>query len=626
MDQLLTLTGQSELFQKGTSELKLNGDAASSGETGDFAKALLSGLKLNEKGKEGQDFSWILPIEEPPKEIAAGDGKLLQALTGDGKIELGENHDHSKEAPILEMLEQMQALLVGASEDSESGELTDELKAEKLAEIDLQSDVSGEELIDKVSSLLQQMGTDELSDEQRQQLAAEFVGRLSDQQKQQLAAVQLDQSVLEQVENNELLSRLQLVGKLANAAVNAVDSGNGESSGVAVANSQGAGLLTNNGEQAEIDEQSLAWLQQQIKALTSANDSQANGAEQSNTKQTQQVAEDLMAQIKAKLADADQLNQEQKQNLKKFVDALDTQLNKQLAQQAVVAQNKNAADSNALAQLTQLVENATNSSKQAQNRPTPVLAATADVVEQAKTAEMSLSQKASADADADAKSSKAESRVEGMLDGKLAGKSESSAESKLMNAFTNSQNREASETVKSFSEQLNNSQNSVVSTQSGAMKSSEASSTLQSSMQAIQKPFDPQQSEASQKLQERINIMLSKNVQRADIRLDPPELGQLQIRVNMNGEQASVQFQVQSQQARDAVEAAMPRLKEMLEQQGVALADTNVSEQQQQSLAGDNNGTGGSGSSNESAEVVDEHQIAVDNGKPLALGAVDFYV
>ncbi|RUO75467.1 flagellar hook-length control protein FliK [Idiomarina seosinensis] len=613
MHQLLTLTGQSELFQKGTPELKLNGDAASSGETGDFAKALLSGLKLNEKGKEGQGFSWILPIEEPPKQVAADDGKLLQALTGGGKSELGESQDNSKEAPILEMLEQMQALLVGTTESgesSESGEPTDDLSAEELTE--------------KVSALLQKMGTDELSAEQRQQLATEFVGRLSDQQKQLLADIELDQSGLDQVENNELLSRLQLVGKLANAAVNAVDHGvtqTTETAGI----SQGASLLTNDGEQANIDEQSLAWLQQQLKTLTNENSGQTSGAEQSQSaaNQGRQAAEDLIAQIKSKLVDAEQLNQEQKQNLKKFVDTLDAQLNKQLAQQSAVAQQKSSSDKNALAQLTQLVDNATNSNKQAQSKPTPVLAATADVVEQAKT-ETNGSQKLSADAEAN--SAKADSRVEGMLDGKLAGKSDSSTESKLMNAFTNSQNREASETAKSFSEQLNNTQSSVVSTQSGAMKSSEASSTLQSSMQAIQKPFDPQQAEASQKLQERINIMLSKNIQRADIRLDPPELGQLQIRVNMNGEQASVQFQVQSQQAREAVESALPRLKEMLEQQGVALADTNVSEQQQESLAGDNRGTGSNGSANESTEVVDEHQIAVDNGKPLALGAVDFYV
>lgn len=166
-----------------------------------------------------------------------------------------------------------------------------------------------------------------------------------------------------------------------------------------------------------------------------------------------------------------------------------------------------------------------------------------------------------------------------------------------------------------------------VSTTTGSIKPTEMSTTLQSTMQAIQKPFDPQQSEASQKLQERINIMLSKNIQRADIRIDPPELGQLQVRINMNSDQATVQFQVQTPQAREAIENAMPRLREMLEQQGVALADTDVKEQQHQQHAGDQFGesAGGGGFGEAEGEQM-EHEIALNNGKPLTAGAVDFYV
>ena len=184
----------------------------------------------------------------------------------------------------------------------------------------------------------------------------------------------------------------------------------------------------------------------------------------------------------------------------------------------------------------------------------------------------------------------------------------------------------ASDTATSFSENLINQQTASVSTQSGTVKASELSSTLQSTMQAVQKPLDPQQSEASQKLQERINIMLSKNIQRADIRLDPPELGQLNVRINMNAEQATVQFQVQSAQARDAVEQALPRLREMLEQQGVALADTDVQEQQQQ-MAGDAEQQQGGGSrADASTETTSEHEILLNEGRPLAAGGVDFYV
>ncbi|MFV0488303.1 MAG: flagellar hook-length control protein FliK, partial [Vibrio fluvialis] len=66
---------------------------------------------------------------------------------------------------------------------------------------------------------------------------------------------------------------------------------------------------------------------------------------------------------------------------------------------------------------------------------------------------------------------------------------------------------------------------------------------------------------------ERVQVMMSKNLKHVDIRLDPPELGRLHIRMNMHGDGASVQFTVSNQQARDALEHSMPRLREMLAQQ-----------------------------------------------------------
>ncbi|KPD20890.1 flagellar hook-length control protein FliK [Idiomarina abyssalis] len=164
-------------------------------------------------------------------------------------------------------------------------------------------------------------------------------------------------------------------------------------------------------------------------------------------------------------------------------------------------------------------------------------------------------------------------------------------------------------------------QGQMVSTTQGTVAANESSQS--NTLQALQRPLDLQQTEASQKLQERINIMMSRNIQRADIRLDPPELGSVQIRVNMSGEQASVQFQVQSAQAKDAIETAMPRLREMLEQQGIDLADTQVGEQ---SKEGERTAGGQGGSAEESEDWAVEGEIALDEGRVLADGQVDFYV
>lgn len=103
---------------------------------------------------------------------------------------------------------------------------------------------------------------------------------------------------------------------------------------------------------------------------------------------------------------------------------------------------------------------------------------------------------------------------------------------------------------------------------------------------------------AGEQLAERVQMMMSKNLKNVDIRLDPPELGRMHIRMTMHGDGASVQFTVANHQARDMVEQAMPRLREMLSQQGVQLADTSVQQQnsgqQGQYMAGNGSG-GGSG-------------------------------
>ncbi|MGF1874755.1 flagellar hook-length control protein FliK [Photobacterium frigidiphilum] len=91
-----------------------------------------------------------------------------------------------------------------------------------------------------------------------------------------------------------------------------------------------------------------------------------------------------------------------------------------------------------------------------------------------------------------------------------------------------------------------------------------------------QSPLQLSKEQAGDQVSERINMMMSKNLKHVDIRLDPPELGKLQIRLSLNQDQASVQFTVGNQQTRDLVEHSMPRLREMLHQQGLQLAQSSV--------------------------------------------------
>ncbi|KTF19716.1 flagellar hook-length control protein FliK [Pseudoalteromonas sp. 10-33] len=108
---------------------------------------------------------------------------------------------------------------------------------------------------------------------------------------------------------------------------------------------------------------------------------------------------------------------------------------------------------------------------------------------------------------------------------------------------------------------------------------------LQSTAQTKQVSIDPGmmqainivKSDAAKLLQERVSSMLSINNKEAEIRLDPPEMGSMQIRVRSDAEQAQINFVVQTQQAKEALEQSMPRLREMLAQQGLELGESTIS-------------------------------------------------
>ena len=96
----------------------------------------------------------------------------------------------------------------------------------------------------------------------------------------------------------------------------------------------------------------------------------------------------------------------------------------------------------------------------------------------------------------------------------------------------------------------------------------EASKTQQQ-FEGFDKAVNIHKSDGQQQLSEKIRWMVNARNTMAEIRLDPPELGSMQVRVNVAGDAASVSFVVQSQQAKDALADAMPKLRDMLSEQGI---------------------------------------------------------
>jgi len=82
-----------------------------------------------------------------------------------------------------------------------------------------------------------------------------------------------------------------------------------------------------------------------------------------------------------------------------------------------------------------------------------------------------------------------------------------------------------------------------------------------------------------EQISERVAVMASNNLKSAEIRLTPAELGPLRIRVSVEEGAANVTFHAQHAVTREAIEQAMPRLREMLAENGLSLDRAEVGEQ-----------------------------------------------
>ena len=102
-----------------------------------------------------------------------------------------------------------------------------------------------------------------------------------------------------------------------------------------------------------------------------------------------------------------------------------------------------------------------------------------------------------------------------------------------------------------------------------------------------------------QALGERVQWMVGQGIQRASIKLNPAHLGPMEVRIQIQNDQANVQFTSAHGVVRDALEAALPRLRDMFDNTGVELADVDVSGQsfaeQRQATTDSQGGSGNMG-------------------------------
>ncbi len=129
-------------------------------------------------------------------------------------------------------------------------------------------------------------------------------------------------------------------------------------------------------------------------------------------------------------------------------------------------------------------------------------------------------------------------------------------------------------------------------------------------------------------VKDKVMVMINQKIQQIDIQLDPPELGSMQVRINMQNEQAVVSFVVQNQQAKEALEQNMDRLRHMMADNGVDVGDANVKQDSNQSAMNGESNQGSAAQGENGEEGALEGAMNSENVKVLKASStgVDYYV
>ena len=137
------------------------------------------------------------------------------------------------------------------------------------------------------------------------------------------------------------------------------------------------------------------------------------------------------------------------------------------------------------------------------------------------------------------------------------------------------------------------------------------------------------QAEWGNELGDRVRWMVNQHVQTAELRLNPPELGPVRIHISVDQAHVSVAFTSNHAVVRDALETAMPQLRDMLSQSGLSLANGSVADQSHggQRQTGNTTNQGfGSAVSNENYALIDDLPANIGGITRVAMGLIDQFV
>lgn len=144
-----------------------------------------------------------------------------------------------------------------------------------------------------------------------------------------------------------------------------------------------------------------------------------------------------------------------------------------------------------------------------------------------------------------------------------------------------------------------------------------------------------QQGDWAEEMGSRVKWMVNSQVHSAELKMNPAQLGPIEVKISVLNDQTTVMFTAQNGAVREAIDTAIPRLREMLGDNGMNLVDVDVSDknfaQQEQANADDSEQLEGqyaehdgensdSSANNGSEESPDEGSVLLS-----ARRIVDFY-
>jgi flagellar hook-length control protein FliK len=170
-------------------------------------------------------------------------------------------------------------------------------------------------------------------------------------------------------------------------------------------------------------------------------------------------------------------------------------------------------------------------------------------------------------------------------------------------------------------------------TQADAAAPATALATLQAATQAVHTPtthvdkLTPAVGTPAwdQALGQKIVWMAQGGEQSASLTMNPPDLGPMQVVLSVSNNQATVDFMAAQPEVRQALEAALPRLREMMGESGIQLGQANVSAGGQQQFAGFDGGSKSGGRGNADHGGAEAPQLRQGVVRIARDGAVDTF-